>query len=147
VHPIAWIFAHKARNLPNPIRRKLRVVFADLSHWTGLGARGGHEEDVGLLLEARACPEKDLIATNCRPSRLPVGRLLWPISAAVSEQIGYLPSSRSRRSSGFRQWCPIVRDRATQAASNGGFPTSFVSSGMEEGKALSVVRSEMDDRN
>jgi hypothetical protein len=122
VHPIARIFACKTRNPSNPSRHKIWVVFADWSHWTGLGARGGREEHVGLLLEAGASLENAFIIANCWLSRLPIVYFLWPVSAAVSEQIGYLSSSRSRRSSWIRQWCPIVWIRAALATGHGGFP-------------------------
>jgi hypothetical protein len=56
----------------------------------GLEARGGHEDGVGLLLEAGASPEEDLTVASRRPSHLPVDRLLWPSSTAVSGQNKFL---------------------------------------------------------
>jgi hypothetical protein len=41
---------------------KFELFIADWSHSTGLEARGDHEEDDGLLLEAEASLEKDLTA-------------------------------------------------------------------------------------
>jgi hypothetical protein len=126
----------KLKTPPNPSRHQFRVLFTNWSHWTNPGARGGREEDVGLLLEARASPENDLTIANHRPSHLPVDCFLWPISATVSEQIGYLPSSRSHRSSRYHEWCPIARRRAAQAIGHGGFPATSVSPEPKEGEAL-----------
>jgi hypothetical protein len=69
------IFAARPETRRTLAATKFELFVTDWSHWTSLEARGGHEEDVGLLLEAGALTKEDLTTTNRCPSLLPIDRL------------------------------------------------------------------------
>jgi hypothetical protein len=80
VRPIAQIFARKAWTLRTLAATKFELFITDWSHWTGLEARGGHEEDVGLLLEAWGAPEPPLTIARA-----------WRREVATASHLGAIP--------------------------------------------------------
>jgi hypothetical protein len=79
----AWVRMDAVRSLRHQCRDPHQSTYPVPLRSSGLILLS---EDVGVLLEAGASPEKYLTAANLRPSRLPVDCLLWPIFATVSGQ-------------------------------------------------------------
>jgi hypothetical protein len=61
------------------------------------------------VLGARVPPDVVPTTVEDRPSRFLITGLLSIISTAVSGQIGFLSSPRSRRKKSHRIWCPVAR--------------------------------------
>jgi hypothetical protein len=74
------------------------LFIADWSHWTSLEARGGHEEDVRLLLEAGAALEWPCTAPELRRSNV--------IAAGCHDTIPHRVLPQVRTSSTPVSFCP-----------------------------------------